>query len=70
MARADGEKVRELEGVLHEAAELTETEIDHAFGWNARALGGPDAEMRAHPIVPHLQPEQADRFRAELEAII
>ena len=52
------------------AAELTKSEIAHAFEWNARALGGPDAETRAHPLVPYLNAAQADRFRAELEAIV
>ena len=52
------------------ANELTETEIEHAFGWNARAQGGPDAEIREHPLVPYLRPEQVDRLREELEAII
>ena len=40
------------------ANELTESEIDHAFGWNAQAQGGPEAEMRAHPLVPYLRPAQ------------
>lgn len=52
------------------ANELTESEIDVAFGWNERAIGSADAEMRAHPLVPYLRPDQADRFREELDAII
>ena len=52
------------------ANELTAREIDEAFGWNERAIGSADAEIREHPLVPYLNPEQVDRFRDELEAII
>ena len=52
------------------ANELTESEIAQAFGWNERSIGSADAEMRAHPLVPYLRPDQADRFREEIDAII
>ena len=52
------------------ANELTESEIEEAFNWGKRANGNADAEMRAHPLVPYLNPEQTQRFRHELEAII
>ena len=52
------------------ANELTENEIDEAFGWNERASSSAEAEMRETPIVPYLRPEQAKRFRDELDAII
>ena len=52
------------------ANELTESEIDEAFGWNERASSSAEAEMRETPIVPYLRPDQADRFREEIDAII
>ena len=52
------------------ANELTESEIDEAFDWVRRAIGGAEAEMSATPIVPYLNPEQAERFRVQLEAIV
>ena len=69
-AKANFYEELEYGDVIAIANKLTESEIDHAFGWNARALGGADAEMRVHPLVPYLRPDQADRFRAELEAVI
>ena len=51
------------------ANELTEPEIDEGFAWIDRARGSAEAEMRATPIVPFLNPEQTERMRIKLEAI-
>ena len=51
------------------ANELTEPEIDEGFAWVDRARGSTEAEMRATPIVPFLNPRtdgaDADQARGD-----
>ena len=48
--------------------ELTQPEIEHAFGWPQRATDGGEAELRATPVTPFLTAEQTQRLRASLAA--
>ena len=51
------------------ANELTENEIEQAFGWGKETLGGADDEIRATPVVSYLTAEQVERMRVMLVAI-
>ena len=51
------------------ANELTEKEIDEAFGWVEASHGSVENELRATPIVTHLTSAQVERMRVMLVAI-
>ena len=48
--------------------ELTESEIEDAFGWPKRASEGGETELRATPVTPFLNAEQTERLRASMVA--
>ena len=51
------------------ANELTEKEIDEAFGWVEATQGSVENELRVTPIVTHLAAAQVERMRVMLVAV-
>ena len=50
------------------ANELTEEELDRAFGWVETAYGPSSDEVSASPVAPHVRPDQRTRARVALLA--
>ena len=48
--------------------ELTESEIEEAFGWTKMASEGGETELRATPVTRFLNAEQTERLRASMVA--
>ena len=50
------------------ANELSEEELDRAFGWTEAGLGSSANEVTASPVAPHLRAKQRNRARVALLA--